>query len=268
LEYSIAKHSRARHPIFVYSGTTGEITRDGAVVFTRSQLAPVQGQRFATEFSLFRYVIPELCGFVGRAIYLDSDMVCLADIGELAATALPNGAWFAARKDAHPEIAPGRHALSVMVMDCARCRFDLPAIFRGITERRYTYTQFSQMAPEFLRHFDVPIARLEDCWNHFDFHDETTKLIHYTDLQRQPWKFRHHPYGQLWHDYLDEAMEAGYLAEGELEDAIVRGHVRTDIRRGPRGAERNPLAPVLMNARLAARNAYRWAGYRMGWLSR
>ena len=42
----------------------------------------------ATEFSLYRFLIPELCGHVGKAIWLDSDMVCLADIGELFDTGL------------------------------------------------------------------------------------------------------------------------------------------------------------------------------------
>ena len=34
----------------------------------------------ATEFSLDRHIIPEVCGHHGRAIHLDSDMIYLGDI--------------------------------------------------------------------------------------------------------------------------------------------------------------------------------------------
>jgi hypothetical protein len=37
----------------------------------------------ATEFSLYRFLIPEVCAHQGRAIHLDPDMVCL---DECAAT--------------------------------------------------------------------------------------------------------------------------------------------------------------------------------------
>lgn len=38
---------------------------------------------WATPFSGFRWAVPELCGFKGRAIYMDSDFIFLADIAEL-----------------------------------------------------------------------------------------------------------------------------------------------------------------------------------------
>jgi hypothetical protein len=268
LEHSIARHAHGPYELFAFNGTTGQVSRDGQVVFERGQLAPVQGHRFATEFSLFRYIIPELCGYTGRAVYLDSDMVCFADVAALAATPLPNGAWFAARKNAYPEIGPDRYALSVMVMDCARCRFDLPAIFKGITGGKYTYTHFSQMEPRFLRHFPIPIEPLDDAWNSFDFRDASTKLIHYTDLERQPWRFPFHPHGQVWHEYMLGALESGRLDRQVLNDALAKGHVRADLMAGPDGEGRGALAGPLFHARLVLRDWYRWAGYRAGWIAR
>lgn len=41
------------------------------------------GRGWATPFSCFRFAIPQICGFDGRAIYLDADMLVLGDIQEL-----------------------------------------------------------------------------------------------------------------------------------------------------------------------------------------
>src|SRR3990167_1177099 len=37
----------------------------------------------STEFSFSRFLVPWLCGYQGRAIFLDCDLLCRADIAEL-----------------------------------------------------------------------------------------------------------------------------------------------------------------------------------------
>jgi hypothetical protein len=267
LEYSLARHSTQPYELYIYNGTRGQVERDGEVVWHRESLAPVRGHKFATEFSLFRYLIPELCDFEGRAIYLDSDMVALDDIAELANWPLPDGAWFAAVPNAYPEIGPSRWALSVMVMDCSRCRFDLPAAFGGIEQRAFTYSEFSQMAPRYLDRYPIPIAELARDWNVFDAYDYRTRLIHYTDLDRQPWQFRFHPAGELWHNYFQQAVQAGVLTDAIVDQAIAAGYVRDDLRLGPNGRIRptDALASLLARQRLHLRNGIRWLAYRSGW---
>jgi hypothetical protein len=46
---------------------------------------------WGTPFSCFRFAIPELCAFEGRAVYLDADMLVLADVRELLEMPLANG---------------------------------------------------------------------------------------------------------------------------------------------------------------------------------
>ena len=104
LEYSLSRHSTRPYDLHVYNGTQGNVESSNDAIWQPQTLAAVRGHKFATEFSLFRYVIPELCGFEGRAIYLDSDMICLGDLAELADWPLPDGAWFAAVPQAYPEI--------------------------------------------------------------------------------------------------------------------------------------------------------------------
>src|SRR5215813_12482748 len=82
LIFSLHKHTQRQLDIAVFNGTHNAIERDGQP----PALAPLPldlKYRNQTEFSLYRYLIPELCTFKGRAIYLDSDIVCLSDIGDL-----------------------------------------------------------------------------------------------------------------------------------------------------------------------------------------
>ena len=37
----------------------------------------------STEFTYTRFLVPHLCGFRGKAIFMDCDMLCLGDIAEL-----------------------------------------------------------------------------------------------------------------------------------------------------------------------------------------
>jgi lipopolysaccharide biosynthesis glycosyltransferase len=47
-------------------------------------LAREHDPRASTEFTYSRFLVPHLCGFRGRALFLDNDMLCFADVRELA----------------------------------------------------------------------------------------------------------------------------------------------------------------------------------------
>lgn len=54
------------------------------VAITRLQLNQLPMQRTGlTEFTFSRYIVPQLCGYHGRAIFMDADMLCLDDIYKL-----------------------------------------------------------------------------------------------------------------------------------------------------------------------------------------
>ncbi len=100
-------------------------------VFTRPR-----GPHDSTDFSISRFMVPYLCGYKGTALYMDCDMLALADIGELAiyASALERDA-VAVRVVKHDYQAKGntkflgkeqtRYAKknwsSLMLFNCAEC---------------------------------------------------------------------------------------------------------------------------------------------------
>lgn len=230
LIYSLRKHCSRNVDIYVFNGTHNAVEHNDEPPF----LAPLSLKvkyRNVTEFSNFRFVIPQLCGFQGRAIWLDSDMICLGDIGELFDTPMDDCDFLAKAEAYH---GAGTWGLSVTLMDCARCRFDIDGYFEEVDRGQYSSMDLHQMTPVFLRHHPFKIGKLDPHWNVFDQHDRNTKLIHYTNLLTQPWKFRGHPYGDLWFRYFKEAIGAGVITEKDIDLSRTRAYVRQDIMKGNR----------------------------------
>jgi len=190
--------------------------------------------RGRTPFSFARFAIPELCGYAGRAVYLDSDMLVFDDIAELAG--LPFGdarvlctyqadapaAW----KDSR-WFHPGRQ-FSVMVLDCERLDWDARAIVGGLDAGRYNYSELMFelcVLPEGQIADDVPAA-----WNHLEHYEAgVTKLLHYTVVPLQPWRSDDNPLGWLWEQAYRDAVHAGAVPWDEVEELVRSGEVKPSL---------------------------------------
>ena len=53
------------------------------IVLSQTPLTRPKAEFQSTEFSFSRFLVPWMCGYEGKAIFLDSDIICLADIAEL-----------------------------------------------------------------------------------------------------------------------------------------------------------------------------------------
>jgi hypothetical protein len=156
LEYTIRKH--ASRPV--------EITW---MKLSRDPVSPFYGwdtSTWATPFSGFRYAVPALCGYEGRAIYMDSDVICMADVAEL----------IDADVGRHHVMARSSSRLCVSLWNCAE--FAAPWIDdlrRG-------------MRPPIL----VKPFPADQNWNcldgddYADLRDTQIKAIHYTSMPHQP----------------------------------------------------------------------------------
>lgn len=243
--YSLRKNSKRELDIYVFNGTHNSIQLNDGEPFLAPMSLKVK-YRNITEFSLYRFLIPELCNYQGRAIYLDSDTVCLTDIGELFDTPMGD-ADFLARRDYPDETLWG---LSVMLIDCQKCRFDLEKVVDEIDAELYSITDFSRMSSRFLSCYPYNIGLLDPAWNMFDELDSRTKLIHYTNLYMQPWKYPNHPHGEVWFSYFNEALAEGYVTAEDIHLSMIRSYIRRDLLDGnskPHGSRslvRHLAAPV------------------------
>jgi len=242
--YSLRKNSKRELDIYVFNGTHNSVQLNDGEPFLAPMSLRVKYQNI-TEFSLYRFLIPELCNYQGRAIYIDSDTICLSDIGDLFETPMGD-ADFLARRDTNPdEVLWG---LSVMLIDCHRCRFDLEKVVDEIDAGLYSMSDFSWMSSRFLVYHPYKVGQLDPAWNMFDQRDSRTNLIHYTNLYMHPWKYPNHPYGELWFSYFNKALAEGYVTAEDIRLSLLRSYIRRDLLDGnskpPRSLVRQLAAPL------------------------
>ncbi|MEE8429222.1 MAG: hypothetical protein V3S33_06950 [Gammaproteobacteria bacterium] len=186
-EYSIKRNSRHGDKINV------RIMNEKDYPFFRArqgQLYLRQGSRRKwvvndlQSFTLTRFLPPELTGYQGRAVVIDPDVFAVGDIWGLLTKDM-EGHAILCRPRSGSKGAQGCHATSVMLLDCAK-------LTHWKCEK-----QFDQMFEFQLDYHDWICLNLEPpdsigefatYWNDFDNLTETTKLLHNTKRQTQPWK--------------------------------------------------------------------------------
>lgn len=168
----------------------------------------------STEFTYTRFLVPHLVGFSGVALFMDSDMLCLADLCELFHLGVGDYALRVVKQEQRSTDGvkmdgrvqrsyPRKNWSSLMLMDCQRLT-------------AWSFEEVLRRPARWLHRFEpIPDELLGDLpreWNVLDRHDERTKLIHYTE--GGPWleNYRDHPFGAIWFQYRDEAVAQGRAA--------------------------------------------------------
>jgi hypothetical protein len=243
LQYSIQKNCKCPVEVCVFNGTHDALEHPGKPPQRLNMPLSIKYLNI-TEFSSYRFLIPDLCNFQGRAVFIDSDMLCLRDISAFL-TMNMNGAQFLSRR-AYDKDAWGP---SVMLIDNSACRFDLQLYFDEISNGRYKQKEFMQFQKAFLAVHPFKIGELDKSWNDFDNVSESTNIIHYTNLRTQPWKYTGHPFGDIWFTYFNEARHEGWLTEEDIDKSLSRAYVRANIREGNDPAVGiKPAAKILAHA--------------------
>jgi len=178
-----------------------------------------------TNFSFARFAIPALCGHVGRAIYMDSDMLVFSDIGELWDTPM-DGAKIAIEVGSRQEDNRSKQA-AVMLLDCATLDWEVERIVADLG-RRYDYNALMSVDP--LLEPGQMQERIVTGWNDLDRYEPgRTRNLHYTEIRTQPWVYAAHPLGQLWVDELALMLDSGAISAAELEEEVRLGYVRPSL---------------------------------------
>lgn len=178
----------------------------------------------ATPFSFQRFAVPQLAGYQGRALYMDADQLVLRDVAELFDRRMW-GLPLQCRSTGGPDGARNRNRSSVMLLDCARLKWDPAQIARDLDEQRYGYHQL--MSLKF-----VPLkGRFPRHWNSLDrFEPGRTGLLHYTRRASQPWVSRVHPHARLWFDALFSGIDAGAVEPAAVDEALTLRYCRPSVR--------------------------------------
>lgn len=167
LEYSLRQH--ASEPLDIVWLSVGEPPMDGW-----------NTRGWSTPFSGLRWAIPALCGFEGRAIYLDSDMIAMGDVAELWGQEIPEGKAVLAKGE-------GRKLRTcVMLMDCQALGAWLPPLkdVKRLADGRHFNDRLGER-PDL-------VGQIAGLWNCVDLKscagldDPALRLIHYSSIAHQP----------------------------------------------------------------------------------
>ena len=176
-------------------------------------------QMWSTPFSGFRWVIPEMCNFKGRAIYTDCDMINFKDMVDLFTVDMYN-------KPIAARIGQrfGGHEFCVMVFDCERIQDMLIPITRQKNIPEYHH----RMIHKFSGNSEL-VEDLDPRWNCLDGEDRKIDDIwqlHWTNMATQPWRpgwyvgeQKPHPRPDLvslLNEMHQEAKDAGYISNSKL----------------------------------------------------
>ncbi len=212
LEYSIRKHTSMSVDVFPLcsSGIEIPLPRDPA-------------NRPRTPFSFQRFLIPELTNHRGRAIYLDADMQVFKDIRQLWTLPFNGADLLTVRAGTDSERRP---QFSVMLLNCESLKWNIKEIVDSLDRGDLTYDQLM---------YEMKIANnirraIDPSWNSLERYIEgETALLHYTDMNTQPWVSRENPLGYLWVRGLIEAIDGGFIPKDYVAQHIQRGHVRPSL---------------------------------------
>ena len=247
LEHSIRKHTDA-------------LVRVSPMLDVRPPVPKKRENRPRTAFSFARFMIPQLAGYRGRAIYLDADMQVFGDICELWEAPFDGHQLLCTTQRETPEkwkgsawFHPGPQ-MSVMVLDCEALQWDIEEIVADLDAGRYSYADL------LFRMCIVPPERIDAelpvAWNHLETYEPgVTRLVHYTVVPTQPWKSHDNPLRELWMGGYREAVADGAVPAFEVEEAVAKGHVQRDLldalssAPAPAGNDRSSTALELEAAR-------------------
>jgi len=169
-------------------------------------------EKWYTPFSNFRFSVPEVSGFEGRSIYVDVDQLFLRDPLELLNLEIPKDKGF---------LALGPYRSDVMVYDNSKFKGDW---WPSLQELKSSVNHVGQHLAK-MEHLWAPLP-LEWCCNDggvtnsnqgnkfqtAPYKEGETCLVHYTEMNWQPWKpypkkfsYPNHPHQEVarvwWETY-------------------------------------------------------------------
>tara|TARA_R100000656_G_scaffold122842_1_gene98770 strand:- start:673 stop:1443 length:771 start_codon:yes stop_codon:yes gene_type:complete len=178
---------------------------------------------WGTPFTNFRYAVPELCNFEGRAIYTDVDQLNFRDINDLWTTDLEGCAfgmvWDALTDNGlswrATEYSRGWFCDSVLLIDCKKAQQYIDPIEEiANSSRNYKWRWIEGIGAPFKQKVDGIIKELDSRWNCFDGRNTSVRPkdlrkdlqpeiplediwhLHFTTMSSQPWHPKYSPHAK------------------------------------------------------------------------
>lgn len=206
LEQSIRANTKAKVDFIWMNYAKGGVWGEWDI--GREPGSPYAKEGWATDFSCFRFAVPEYNGFQGRAIYLDVDMIVIKDIKEL----------FDYPMGFPVLITP--IGFDVILFDCAD--FKGQEWWPSVEQMKKSAWKIPNYAQLLYEHKMVgPLSSAWNCCDGEGFLMGYTGLLHFTNMRTQPWKpypdqFEYPPHPreemvELWNQYYEDGLKRSAL---------------------------------------------------------
>ncbi|OZI34455.1 glycosyl transferase [Bordetella genomosp. 10] len=175
----VLDHSARKHSSLPIEITWMRLSRDPASPWYCDPARQLgwRTETWSTPFSALRWAIPAACGFQGRALYLDADMLVRCDLADIWNMPMAAGTLVAARR-------VGERWLScVSLWDCARARGHLPTL----EALRADPAAHKKMKRLFARRPDLihPLDARYNCVDGDGLPLDDIRILHYSDMGTQ-----------------------------------------------------------------------------------
>lgn len=204
LEHSILKYSSINVnviPLYEALGTRTDSIKGG------------------TSFSMQRLFIPELNKQEGIAIYLDSDMLVFDDIKKLVDSHDPEKVLCSCPA---PPNSGRRDQYSLFTVDCSRAHWNIEELLEK-AKSDYKDVMFS-FAFEESKGKSHPWY-----WNSLEQYGDETKLIHFTDMDMQPWLNTTNKNKNVWLDAMCEAVKDNFITREDVLLSVKKNEMRLGV---------------------------------------
>ena len=165
-------------------------------------------ERQSTDFAFSRFLVPWLCGYKDKAVFMDCDMLCRGDIKELLD--LSSGTVSVVKHDYTPSTESKfldqkqtkyekKNWSSVMVFDCSKCEVLTPDYVNsaaGLELHQFKWTQ--------------DVGSLPPEWNHLVGEyskNPSAKLVHFTLGTPCFAKYRFCEFANEWFEERDAMLD-------------------------------------------------------------
>lgn len=212
LEYSIKKRTPVEVNVFAMHKSD-----------IKYPIAKDPNNRQRTPFSFQRFLIPQLNEFKGKAIYLDSDMQVFSDIRQLYNLPMSDCDLLTVENE---KKSRGDIQFSVMLLDCEKLQWSINDMVDMIDKGQMNY-QALMKEMKVAKNIGVKIPYYWNCLEWFK--KGQSALVHYTDMQTQPWVYANNKNGSIWMKDLIAAIDEGFIDIDYVKDHIKKGWVRPSL---------------------------------------
>lgn len=207
LEYTIKKHSSVPVTVLHTYDVVPPKPKNPALVSR-------------TGFSFNRFMIPAMVSYQGIGAYLECDQIVFGDVKDL----------FSIPFDGATVLRPANQA-SVLLLDCSRLTWDAAKIVADLDAGKYGYKDL--MENLCIEPAENVRKTLPEHWNSLErYLAGKTALLHYTNMDGQPWRKWGHALGRLWMDELKDALRSGAISMATVEEEVARKHIVKQVLEG------------------------------------